>query len=55
MAFMFADESILTSAEQLNCTGPTALPIGVDPYRAVLSARYSWSDVRGFLFESLRA
>ena len=55
MAFTFANESILTSAEQLNCTGLTALPIRVDPYRAVLSARYTWCDVRGFPFASLRA
>jgi len=45
----------LTSAEQLNCTELTVLPIGVDPYRAVLSVCYSWCDVRGFLFDSLRA
>jgi hypothetical protein len=34
MAFVFANESILTSAEQLNYNGVPALPIGVDPYRS---------------------
>jgi hypothetical protein len=34
MAFVFANESTLTSAEQLNCTGVPALPMGVNPYRS---------------------
>jgi hypothetical protein len=34
MAFVFANESMLTSVEQLNYTGVPALPMGLDPYRS---------------------